>query len=203
MRPEPPINELTKAVDCDPETGRLTWKRRDPASFIGPENRTRAWNSTYPGKRAFACRNPKGYLGGAYQARPLLAHRVVWALTYGYWPKNIDHINGNPSDNRICNLREATPGENARNCKIHARNDTGVAGVSWNKAQRKYRAFIQSNWVRHYLGIFDRLEDAAAARKEAEQRLGFHPNHGRKGCDEPVSDGPCGCQLPAEMEAAQ
>ena len=70
-------------------------------------------------------------------------HRLVWALVYGKFPKQIDHINGNPKDNRVENLREVTPSENDMN-RVWAwkpNPSTGLPGV-W-KAKDSYRSMIQ------------------------------------------------------------
>ena len=59
-------------------------------------------------------------------------HQVVWALVYGCWPTQIDHINGNPHDNRVENLREVTPSENCLNRlrPWKPNPSTGLPGVS-------------------------------------------------------------------------
>jgi hypothetical protein len=62
------------------------------------------------------------------------AHRLAWAFVHGGFPdQHIDHINGDPSDNRLCNLRVADRSLNMQNQR-HARSDsaTGLLGVSKN-----------------------------------------------------------------------
>lgn len=113
----------------------------------------------------------KVYLdGGVYYT-----HRLIWKLLYGEDPAEIDHINGNRSDNRITNLRSVCHLENMRNTKKMSNNSSGVMGIYWLKDRSKWRASIG----RESLGDFDKLEDAAAARKQAEKEYGYHPNHGR------------------------
>lgn len=189
MRPEPAISVIRDAVHLDRETGALTWKRRALVSFRTAHG-CLSWNGCFPGKPAFATLSLGGYLVGAYDCRQIKAHRVVWAIVHGRWPQRIDHINGNRADNRPENLREATQRENGRNMKRHSRNKTGVAGVSWNRPQKVFRAFISTDTGREYLGRFKTVDAAAKARKDAERRYGYHENHGR---DAPISDGPCGC----------
>ena len=181
MRPEPDIAGLRRCVRLCPETGHLFWLERDPDTFDNPRFAA-GWNTHYAGKRAFACVSPSdGYLVGAINSRQLKAHRVTWALHFGKWPAEfLDHINGIRTDNRISNLREVSYQGNARNACRDSRNNTGVAGVSWNKRQKVYRAFIMGDGRRIYLGRFATLAEAASARKQAEIELGYHPNHGRE-----------------------
>ena len=67
------------------------------------------------------------------------AHRLMFLYHHGYVPQFIDHINGNRSDNRIENLREATRSENARNYFLTKPNAAGVNGVSKLRNSDKWR----------------------------------------------------------------
>lgn len=117
----------------------------------------------------------RGYRNIRIEGKYYLAHRLIWKLLYGEDPEEIDHINGNRSDNRITNLRSVCHYENMRNRKRGSDNTSGVMGVSWHKVNSKWRARIGEE----LLGDFDKFEDAVAARKQAEKELGYHPNHGR------------------------
>ena len=91
--------------------------------------------------------NGKGYLilnarvdGSRHE---ILLHRLVWALVYGRFPKQIDHINGNPKDNRVENLREVTTSENNLN-QVHPwrpNAKTGLPGVS--KSGNRFKIKVQ------------------------------------------------------------
>ena len=108
------------------------------------------------------------------------AHRVAWALYHGKWPdKQIDHINGNPLDNRIKNMRVVSVRENGKNKKRPSTNTSGIIGVYWNKASSKWVAQIGVNRKTIFLGSYDNITDAANARQTAEKKYNFHPNHGR------------------------
>jgi citrate synthase len=108
-------------------------------------------------------------------------HRIAWLIHYGDWPKkNIDHINGDKSDNRICNLRDATVAENARNMSKSRANTSGHVGVRYYEKIRKWRAEIKVNYKNISIGHFSTKEEAIEARKSAEIAHGFHPNHGRQ-----------------------
>lgn len=129
------------------------------------------------GKEVF-CQNHQGYKRGQFQYKNLYAHRVVWLLHYGEWPKNtVDHINGDKTDNRIENLRDVTLKENAKNKPIRKDSRTGVCGVSIRYG--KYYSTIKVGDKTVWLGYFDSLHDATIARKEAEVKFNYHPNHGR------------------------
>lgn len=106
-----------------------------------------------------------------YRGQKMLAYRVGWAIYYGAWPKAfLDHINGDESDDRIENLREAAHKENMRNRKTHAHSGTGVKGVSLEDG--RFCAAITVNGVRTRLGGFSSISEADAAYKIAAKR--FH-----------------------------
>ena len=110
------------------------------------------------------------------------AHRIAWLLFYGEWPSlGIDHINGDRSDNRIVNLRIADQQTNARNIRLPKDNTSGVIGVSWCKDRKKWAARIKASAHGPYkhLGRFDLKSQAVDARRRAEKKYGFHPNHGK------------------------
>jgi len=176
------IDAIAASVRYEPETGRLYWLPRAPETFIGSDGQTKAhtanlWNARFAGKEAFTCARPDGYLTSSFNNRKLLAHRVAWLLGTGAWPKGaIDHINGNPADNRLSNLRDVPSGENQKNMKMFRNNTSGVAGV--HRKGGRWVAEINSDSCRHYLGCFKSKAEAAEARLAAQRRLGFSDRHG-------------------------
>ena len=90
-------------------------------------------------------------------------HRLVWLWHYGHFPEMfIDHIDGDPSNNRIENLREATCAENMQNQRrARATNKLGVQGVY--RVNNKYRAVITKNRISKHIGYFDSAEEAHEA----------------------------------------
>jgi len=167
----------------DPHTGELTWRRRRRKWFTSKGSQTR-WNKTYADRPAFTNNSNQGRYQGSVLGRPYLAHRVIWFWMTGAWPQpETDHKNGNPADNRFCNLREVTHQENARNQVLPRRNTSGHIGISFRRRNGCYHAYIGINHRRLFLGEFPTLELAVAARKAAERELGFYPGHGRARAD--------------------
>ena len=109
------------------------------------------------------------------------AHRLLWLWHFNAWPEDqIDHIDGDPLNNHIDNLRVVTHQENLKNQKIYDNNKSGVTGVNFDEKSQKWHARIMADGKRKHLGYFDNFEDAVAARKAAEIFYGYHENHGRK-----------------------
>lgn len=174
---------LRQLLDYHPDTGKLFWKERDAYWFIDRHNTAKqsrdAFNTRRAGKEAFTA-NLSGYKTGRIFGSQFLAHRVAWTIYYGAPPlANIDHINGIGSDNRIINLRDVSQKENLRNSRRASNNTSGHAGVSFHKQAGKWQAGIKIDGKRIGLGLFATLEEASAARKDAEALYGFHENHGR------------------------
>ena len=181
-KPIPSPDDLRKILDYDPVTGILTWKPRSVEMFKAgrptAEHARAWWNARYAGKQAGAI--SLGYLKVSVFDLRIQAHRVCWAIHYGEWPEGqIDHINGDRTDNRIANLRVVTNAENMRNKKRPANNISGVVGVYWEALANRWRAGIGVDGAWHSLGVFTSFDEACAARAAAELKLGFHPNHGR------------------------
>ena len=89
----------------------------------------------------------------------------------------IDHIDRNPGNNRIENLREVTQIQNMQNTKIHSLNTSGVKGVSWNTKNRKWVAQVHVLGKKAYLGMYNTLEEAEAVVKEAREK--YHGEYAR------------------------
>lgn len=93
-------------------------------------------------------------------------------MEHGEWPsKEIDHINGSRTDNRITNLRQATSAQNKQNARMRSDNSSGYPGVSWFKCCNKWRADIQGGRKQNYLGVFDTAELAHEAYEFAKSLL--------------------------------
>jgi hypothetical protein len=172
-------DDLRKLIDYDPHAGKFLWRARDPHWF--PSDRTcQMWNTRWAGREAFVCVNSRGYQSARVLGKNVKAHRVAWAIAFGEWPKNqIDHINGDKTDNKISNLRVVTRLTNNKNRKIPSNNTSGVIGVFRQKNNQKWAAQIACNGKRITLGYFHSFDDAVSARRQAERKFGYHKNHGR------------------------
>lgn len=121
-----------------------------------------------------------GYIRIAISGSRVQAHRIAWIYMTGSWPKDkVDHVNGDRSDNRFSNPREATDEVNQRNAAIRSNNTSGIMGVTLRPESGKWMVRINTNKARLCLGTFSDFFDACCARKSAEVKNGYHYNHGR------------------------
>ena len=117
------------------------------------------------------------YLQIQLYAKAYKVHRLIFALFNGFWPNEIDHINGDAFDNRIENLRAATRSQNCQNTKTQHNNTSGVRGVCWHKRLKKWQVRIGNSAKRIHLGYFDNFELAELVAIEA--RVKYHGNFAR------------------------
>jgi hypothetical protein len=179
----PPPDLLRKVIDYCPDTGRMIWKKRGPELFDAPAEHLQrvmnAWNSRFSDKAACLRKSTSGYYVSCILGDRYAMHRIAWAMHYGVAPQGqIDHINGDRTDNRITNLRQVTNAENGRNQKMRSTNTTGVTGVYKVNRKKPWIAIIGVNGKNRHLGYYETMQDAAMARKRAERLYDYHPNHG-------------------------
>lgn len=116
--------------------------------------------------------NDSGYRLVMFKGRKCRATDVIWLLVYGRYPKDeVDHKNGNRSDNRIKNLRDATPSQNRCNSKLRSDSTSGFKGVSWYSAKGKWRATIKFMGKHKHLGFFVDPKKASIAYETAAKEL--------------------------------
>lgn len=181
----PSPSELHKYLSYDPATGILTWLSRPLSDFKGKggchtaETRWKIWNTTCSGKEALNSSRYEGYKVGTIFGTLARAHRVAWAMHYGYWPVgNIDHIDGDPSNNRISNLRDVPQLLNCRNSRMSAANKSGCVGVCFSPEKGRWRATIWADGKQKHLGNHKEKFDAVLSRLLAEKALGYTIRHG-------------------------
>jgi len=138
---------LQELLNYDPQTGIFVWK-------------VVRGNSVKPGDQA-GCVNSKGYWEIVIDKKTYLAHRLAWLYAYGTFPLILDHKDRNKSNNRIANLRKATPSQSQANKSISRDNQSGYKGVSWNG--RNWRASVRHNGKSIHLGSFSTPALAHAA----------------------------------------
>lgn len=175
--PSPEV--LRQLLRYEPETGQFFWKERGPEWFSA-EIYQKAFNTRYAGAEALTGRDKFGYLSGSVQNCSVKAHRVAWAHFYGVWPAcEVDHINGDKSDNRIDNLRDVTRSVNGRNLSVPVRTNGMPQGV-WidkRKLHRPFRAKIEVSGKQIHLGGYATPNEAHAAYLAAAKRYGFTDRH--------------------------
>jgi hypothetical protein len=94
-------------------------------------------------------------------------HKLIYLYHHGVVPEQLDHINQNPADNRIENLRVANGSENACNRKLFANSTSGCKGVSWHRARSRWFVYVDVKKKRKNIGYFDDLELADLVATEA------------------------------------
>lgn len=147
---------LREVLHYEPQTGVFIW--------IAPIN-----NRIKVGNKAGSGSN--GYINISIDGEIYGAHRLAWLYMTGGWPAHqIDHADGNRSNNAFSNLREATVSQNHQNIGITAANRTGLKGVSLHKKTGKWRARIAIEKKGKTIGYFDTKEEAHAAYCEAASR---------------------------------
>ena len=159
------ISYLRDALDYNPETGDLIWRLRPECHFKAPHH-AKAWNAKYPGKKAGAVVG-NGYLMFGMCGKMHYNHRVAFAIYYGrYSFAETDHINAVKTDNRICNLREATRDQNAANTVFKYNNLRGT-----KRQDGRFIAQMSVSNKNLYIGSFETEEEAHAAFCKAAERI--------------------------------
>lgn len=144
------IEELRELLHYDRATGIFRWRvtRTGTARAGSIAGRT----------------SNKGYRQIKVYGNHYFAHRLAWLWVHGEWPSaGIDHINTDKTDNRIENLRQASPSQNGANRPVQSNNTSGLKGVCWNRASKKWQASAMVGGRLKYLGLFDSREEAHGA----------------------------------------
>ena len=146
------VERVRDLLDYNPFTGNLTWR----------EDRQRIKKGVVAGNITRS-----GHLRVKLDGQSYLAHRLAWLHWYGTEPPpTLDHIDQQPANNAIANLRPATKAQNRQNTK--------AAGVCFHKATKKWVAYITHQGKNKHLGVFLTSEEATTARRNAMHELWTH-----------------------------
>jgi hypothetical protein len=154
---------LRRFFSYDQQSGLLRWRVPRGRSTVGDEA---------------GSPNKDGYKTVGLNGKNYKVHRIIWKLVTGNAPaEQIDHVDLDRANNRWINLREATCCENKQNSRTSASNSSGVKGVSYNKSERKWEAYIMAERRFVFLGRFKTLEKATSA--VADVRVKMHGDFAR------------------------
>jgi hypothetical protein len=124
--------------------------------------------------------NKSGYVITSINGKLYFNHRIIFLMFHGYLPEFIDHIDNNPLNNQIENLREATSTQNQYNRLIQKNNTSGVKGVSWNTQKQKWHVQLRINNKLKYFGRYYDLEVAKFVAETMRYKYhGAFANHGK------------------------
>ena len=140
MKPELTQKLIKALLDYNNETGVFIWRKR-PIDMFGEKSRWKWWNTRYAGKVAGTPHRDGCWLIAINDVK-YRAHRLAFLYFHGVLPRYIDHIDHNPLNNKISNLRGVTHQENHRNQTIRKNNTSGIMGVYWRNDIKKWAAQI-------------------------------------------------------------
>lgn len=164
---DPPctVEELLAIFDYDRKEGTFRWKG---------DSSPRHHNAGLTAGRVVSGGYVRVRVGGAV----FFLHRLIWYVEHGQMPlRDIDHIDGNPANNRIENLRLSSCAQNNHNRRRAANNSSGFKGVYWHKPTGRWRAKITAYGTTRYLGLYSDVQSAADAYAVAASK--FHGEFAR------------------------
>lgn len=150
-------DRVRELLHYDPATGEFSWR--------APRRGVR------PGKTGNV--RPDGYVRIGIDGVAYLAHRLAWLYVTGEWPAvEVDHIDGNPNNNKFANLRDVPADTNMQNMRKATRGNrsSGLLGVSYHARDRLWRARIYVDGRDRVLGYFKTKEAAHAVYLEAKRQ---------------------------------
>lgn len=153
---------LRELLEYSPETGVFKWR-------VNRQGHCKAADVA-------GARRHDGYIRITVDQHRVWAHRLVWLYVNGTWPlQQIDHINGNPSDNRLANLRDVSPQTNMQNERQARRRKNGgtLLGAHWCMTWKRWKSSIITSGKLMHVGWFDTEQQAHDAYVAAKRRL--HP----------------------------
>jgi hypothetical protein len=174
----PSVEYLNECFNLDTENGILYWKPR-PMNHFNSLHEYSGWNKKFAYTIAGSLITKNLSLSNAHYRRVSILkkcyklHRVIFKMYYGYEPEYIDHIDGDPRNNRPINLRSVTMQENLKNKAVYKNHNSGINGIK----EVKHGWQVRNKNARK---IFKTLEEAIEYKQIWNEENGFHPNHGRQ-----------------------
>jgi hypothetical protein len=174
----PSVEIINELFTLDAEKGILYWKPRPLNHFNNPHEYS-GWNTRFANTVAGSLitkdltKDNTHYRRVRVNGKDYKLHRLIFKMYYKQEPEFIDHINGDPKDNRPINLRSVTAHENSKNRAIGKRNTSGFLGI------KKIKDFwqVRNKDIRI---LFKTLEEAIECKQKWNEDNGYHLNHGRK-----------------------
>ena len=146
------IRELVEVISYDPWQGKFHWRRHKGTKREGKE-------------AGYIC--PLGYRRIQINGKKYQASNLAIAISRGFWPKEVDHINGNRCDDRLVNLRTVTRRQNQQNRKEHREGRLPGTYIGKRSGNPVWRARIECDGTRTHLGTFPTEEEAHSAYMNA------------------------------------
>lgn len=177
------IEEIKRRLRYDPLTGHIIWIAASSKLKTGSRV-YKSWISRCLNKRAGHVykkeKDKTSYRSLSFEGEQLKEHRLAVLFMTGNWPEGIvDHVDGDGTNNKWSNLRVVSNSESAKNLPLRKSNTSGVVGVNWKPRRIKWNSTIGVKYESIDLGHFEDFFEAVCARKSAENKHGFHENHGR------------------------
>ncbi len=175
------IEQLKVCMTVNFNSGEAKWLRR-PREFFKSDHSWNAWNARFANTPVGCCvvNYEKEVHVATFLGKSRSLGHFVWALAHGYYPKVVDHLNGDPCDNRLENLRAVDRFVNAQN-KRKTNTRRLPFGIKERKSKKlgiRFEAMICVCNHRYYLGAFGTLQEAIDMREFAEWYFDFGPSHG-------------------------
>lgn len=178
---------LKELLHYNPDTGIFTWNYRDVKWFKRNKDFL-IWNKRFANKIAGNIhthfKTGKSYIRLRIFGKSYVGHRLAVLYMNGSLSDNnkeIDHKDGDGLNNSWLNLKETNRQGNSRNRRLQSNNTSGQCGISLNKRDDKFVAYIYDlNGNKISLGTFKTFDEAVMVRKLAEKEYGYSENHGEK-----------------------
>lgn len=166
-RSELTTDVVRSIIDYDKDTGVFRWNKSRGGKLAGEVAGTVVKN-----------KSGKSYIEILFCGVSFKAHRLAFLWMGEDLPEQVDHDDGNGTNNSWSNLNRSDKYGNAKNQRLKSTNTTGIFGITFDNSSGVWRARISNFGKRIHLGRFNNFFDACCARKSAEVKLGYHQSHG-------------------------